>query len=301
MKHFHELRTDELSVVIGDNCSSGEHEAGYNGIWRITSVHDGSPLFVPPYCGMNFEFVAPMSADDPLEPKNHPMELVVENGDRQLTLHQTPTPTHHVESWMTYRTSGPAHLDWTFKYRLHDASAFPTGLAGFFFASYIHQPENKAIYLLSRDVYDSLMWDQFCTTFQGRECAVIWEDNPYDVCFGPHDHGLYTSRAPIRYAVPMFLGRRGDMAFVLMFEEPHGVVICHGMGGGGFVEDRSDRHPAWDFFLYTNDAATRSQGHWNGRLVYKKFAGRDDVLKEYQAFQRALGNDWEIPSYGPPA
>ena len=299
--HFHHLQTEELSLVIGDNSASQGHKAGYNGIWQLTSRHDCRPLFLPGFCGMNFETIAPRPAINVTEPRDHPMELLIDDRLRQVTLHQSPTPAHHVESWMTFRTAGPSHVDWTFRYRLHDSSVFPTGFAGFFFANYIHRPENKAIYLLSRDVYDALMWIQFCTTFQGRDSAVTWKDDPYDLHFSSHDHGLYSSRAPVRYTVPLILGRRGEMAFVLMFESPSGVVISHGMGGGGFVEDRSDRNPAWDFFLYVRNPSERPEGQWNGRLLYKKFLDRDDILREYQDFQRSLGHDWTIPSYGPDA
>lgn len=300
MQHSHQLETSELKLIIGDNSPCDRHAAGYNGLWQITSVHDERPLFVPDYCGMNFEYIVPVSAANMTEPRNHPTELIVDDKHCQVTLHQKPTPTHHLESWMTYRAAGPCHVDWTFRYHLHDAAAFPAGLAGFFFANYIHQPENKAIYLLSRDAYDSLMWIQFCTTAQGRESAVVWESDSYNLTdFGPDDWPLYTSRAPIRYTVPLMLGRRGEMAFVLMFENPHGVVISHGMGGGGFVHDRSDRHPAWDFFLYVNAPAAQPQGQWKARIVYKKFLGRDDILVEYQNFQRDLGHNWAIPSYGP--
>ena len=56
---------------------------------------------------------------------------------------------------------------------------------------------------------------------------------------------------------------RDEMAFALMFQEPEqlppdaGVALCHGMGGGGAWPDPAggpgDRHPAWDFFLYTRN------------------------------------------------
>ena len=294
---YRELQTDELSLVIGDNTAYREHQPGYNGIWDLRSIHDSTPFFVPGYCGMNFEFIAPKSALDPLEPKDHSTQLRVEGED--LVLHQTPTPTHRVESWMRYRPAGPAQIDWNFRYKLHDPDAFPTGSAGFFFASYINQPENKALYILSRDVYDALMWIQYCTTFQGVESAVVWERDPYDVEFGEYEHGLYTSRAPIRYAVPLMMGRRGEMAFVLMFADPHGVVLSHGMGGGGYVPDQSDRNPAWDFFLYARDPSVHLEGEWQGRLVYKRFQGRADILEEYQSYQHSLGRDWPIPAYGP--
>jgi hypothetical protein len=297
--HSHEFKTDELSVVVGDNEADGRHEAGYSGIWSLTSVHDSRPFFLPNYAGFNFEFIVPMREHGVYEPRHHPTELTVDDDGRQATVHQTPTPEHRVESWTTFRPTGPSHLDWTFRYRLEQPELFPTGFAGFFFASYICEPENKSIYLLTRDVYDSLMWSQFCTTHQGRNSAVVWEEDPYDLTFGSHEHGLYSSQADIRYHVPLMLGRRGEMAFVIMFEKPQGVVISHGMGGGGFVSDQTDRNPAWDFFLYAKDPAASREGEWKGRIVYKKFIDRYDILRENQRFQKSLGRDWLIPKFGP--
>lgn len=124
------------------------------------------------------------------------------------------------------------------------------------------------------------------------------KEDAYKVHFSDRDHGLYTSQAPIHFAVPVVLGRRNDMVFVVMFEKPQGVVICHGMGGGGYVEDLSDRHPAWDVFLYTDNASDHPEGEWNGRLVYKKVFIRDDILDEYAAFMKSSGCYWIVPKYG---
>lgn len=297
-KHFHSLSVDELTVVIGDNSSHEHHLAGYNGIWHMSSVHDEHSLFVPTVCGMNFEYISPIDGKNYREPKDHPVELQIDEPGVQVTLHQTPTPSHHVESWMTYRVAGPCHLDWTFRYKLHKPADFPTGHAGFFFANYINYPENKSVYVLSRDVYETLMWVQFCTLYQGKNAAVCWEQDPYDLEFNEYDHGLFASPAPIRYHVPFMLGRRDDMAYVLMFEQPEGVVLCHGMGGGGFFDDKSDRHPAWDFFLYTQDPRKNPTGQWRGRVMYKKFVDRPDILAEYGQFQASLDRDWAAPAVG---
>ena len=91
----HRVQTKELSLVIGDNAANGNHKAGYNGIWDLRSVHDEEPFFVPPYCGMNFEFIAPKAIEDPTEPKDHPTQLSIEGAE--VVLHQGPTPTHAVE------------------------------------------------------------------------------------------------------------------------------------------------------------------------------------------------------------
>ncbi len=302
--HWHQLATPELSITVGDHTSHEQHEADYAGIWQITSVHDPRPLFVPKYCGMNFEFISPLPSPHFYEPRISPTELVVEEAGKRVTLHQPPTAGHRVESWTTFQIAGPCHIDWTFRYQLHELERFADGRSpnthiGFFFASYIHRPENKAMYVLSRDAYQALMWAQFCTSLQAEHAAIPWEQDRYDLAFSEHDYGLYASRAPISFHVPLFLGRRDEMAFAVMFEDPHGVVICHGMGGGGFVEDQSDRNPAWDFFLYAKNPAANPSGRWRGRLIYKKFGGRDDILREYQQYQHSLGRDWAIPQYGP--
>ena len=200
----------------------------------------------------------------------------------------------------------------------------------------IHEPENKSVYVLSRDggypSDDTLMWTQFCTTVQGRHAAITADSDAHyfgtrtavgsrsgefhppkqgtfgeaGLDFGPGDHGLFASRAEIRYSVPLLLGRRDTMAFALMFPEPEqlaegsGVVLCHGMGGGGFWDDRSDRHPAWDFLLYTRDPIANPEGEFKGRILYKQFEGRPDILREYQCFQsEVLGRQWVIPPHAP--
>ena len=64
------------------------------------------------------------------------------------------------------------------------------------------------------------------------------------------------------------------------------------------MANHSDRNPAWDFLLYTDDAASHPEGEWKGRLVYKRFLSRDDILIEYRDFQQFCGREWVIPPYG---
>ena len=95
------------------------------------------------YGCLQFEFIAPMPhAGDPstvgatgTEPKDHPTTLLVEEAGSRATLHQSPTPHRQVESWMTYQTSGPCTVDFTFRYKLHAPQLFTRGFAGFFFAN----------------------------------------------------------------------------------------------------------------------------------------------------------------------
>jgi hypothetical protein len=94
------------------------------------------------------------------------------------------------------------------------------------------------------------------------------------------------------------LGRRNDLAVIWMMGRGEGFVICHGLGGGPWP-DRSDRNSAWNFFLYAKDPTRHPEGEWRGRLIFKRFASRDDVLQEYQTYKRLLGQDWRPSAYGP--
>ena len=47
----------DITAVIGDNDSKGEHRAGYNGIWSLTHKTEPTNVFVPIVAGMNFEHI----------------------------------------------------------------------------------------------------------------------------------------------------------------------------------------------------------------------------------------------------
>ena len=47
----------DLTAVIGDNAASGQHRAGYNGIWSLTHKTQDRSIFVPAVAGMNLEHI----------------------------------------------------------------------------------------------------------------------------------------------------------------------------------------------------------------------------------------------------
>ena len=100
--HFHELRTEDLSVIVGDHAAHGRHEPDYSGIWQLHSRHESRPLFIPEYCGFNFEFIAPVDEENIFEPRWHPSELRVEREGRAVAIHQPPTPSHRTRHQMKY-------------------------------------------------------------------------------------------------------------------------------------------------------------------------------------------------------
>src|SRR5690625_6953739 len=66
--------------------------------------------------------------------------------DDKILLHQPPTTLSQVESWTTFEIKEPDYIDVEFSFTIHDSDFFKNGYAGFFWASYINQPEDIGIH-----------------------------------------------------------------------------------------------------------------------------------------------------------
>src|SRR5690625_7407932 len=70
--------------------------------------------------------------------------------DDKILLHQPPTTLSQVESWTTFEIKEPDYIDVEFSFTIHDSDFFKNGYAGFFWASYINQPEDIGIHFKDR-------------------------------------------------------------------------------------------------------------------------------------------------------
>src|SRR4029453_11698985 len=73
------FRTSRLTAVIGNNAASGEHRAGYNGIFRLSAPGMDPSVYVPAFAGINLEHyfdARPTTVKEPkvfFEPRFAPM------------------------------------------------------------------------------------------------------------------------------------------------------------------------------------------------------------------------------------
>src|SRR6266478_2778882 len=107
------IRAGDLTATIGDNSASGEHRAGYNGVWSLTHRKEPANLFVPTVAGLNLEHIFDGDKRDldgsgkiRFEPRTASMTFSRVSVAEAL-LHQPPTPTFHLESWTTFRLVEP--------------------------------------------------------------------------------------------------------------------------------------------------------------------------------------------------
>jgi hypothetical protein len=59
------FKVGDLTAIIGDNGTEGEHRAGYNGLWSLTHKTQEQNLFVPAVAGMNLEHIYDGQTLDP--------------------------------------------------------------------------------------------------------------------------------------------------------------------------------------------------------------------------------------------
>jgi len=284
--HF---RSQELQCLIGNNAPVSEHRAGYNGIFHLTSIHQSKTIFVPAYAGFNLEHVFDGSAkskDDRnifFEPRHAPMNFR-KIGERTAELHQPPTPFWGMESTTTFELIDPCYIDVTFRCTPRKEN-YEGGAFGLFWASYINGPLNKSMYFLRRNG-SPFVWQQFCTQYHDHDSTIRHENDSFRWTFSPDvPTRLFTEISPVEFAEPFYYGRFKNMALIVMFENAKGLRLSHSPSGGGSTPAGDDTNPAWDFQFIVPDYEIGKEYTLRYRIAYKPWAGRDDVLNEYNRFR----------------
>ena len=70
------------------------------------------------------------------------------------------------------------------------------------------------------------------------------------------------------------------MVLAYMFRSDRGIRFSQSPTGGG------ELNPAWDFQFIVPDFEVGREYSFQVRLLYKEFAGADDVLEEYKLWKK---------------
>jgi hypothetical protein len=283
------FRAGDLTAVIGDNTASGEHRAGYNGVWSLTHRTEPTNLFVPTVAGLNFEHIFDGDKCDSdgsqkifFEPRHAPMTFRKVSAV-EAELHQAATPTFKLESWTTFRLSAPDAIDMHFRCK-PTQHVFAHGYIGLFWASYINAPEDKSMYFRG-----GKLWQQLCTHKHNDESTVRHRDDRTELKFSPAmREALFRNFSPLRFDEPLFYGLFRKHIVMLFFDRSAGVRFSHSPSGGGLNVKAQTTNPAWDFqFILPRYEVLKEQG-FRARLIYRERCDRDTVLREHEAWRKTL-------------
>jgi hypothetical protein len=282
------FRAGDLTAIIGDNAASGEHRAGYNGVWSLTHRTESANLFMPSVAGLNLEHIFDGDKGDSdssgkifFEPRHAPMSLK-KLSDTEAELHQPPTPTFHLESWTRFKLSPPHYLDIHFRCRATQ-HVFTYGYIGLFWACYINAPEDKSIYFRGGG-----LWQQLCTQKHNDESTVRHRDDKIELKFSKEMRdALYRNLSPLRFDEPFYYGLFRKHLYMVMFDKSDGVRFTHSPSGGGVNKDTQTTNPAWDFQYLIPRYEVKVEYGFRARVVYRERCARDEVPREYEHWRRS--------------
>ncbi len=285
------LKTSTIACAIGNNKSlegkHGDHAPGYNGIFWLESKDQAVTSFVPAYAGWNLEHyfdARPQEGETFFEPRYSPMNLK-RIDDHTVQLHQPPTKDYAVESWTTFSLREPYYIDFRYRCIPRRVPADGGGFLGVFWASYINGPINKSIYFLdSRSSLEKPRWQQFNTQAHNRDSTVLGKSDDQTLNFHREVNTLFSNVSPLRYGEPFFYGRFKNMVLIYVFQPTPHIRLAQSPSGGGQTKAGDDTNPAWDFQLIIPEVKRGQEYGLSGRLIYKKWEGRDDVLAEVSKY-----------------
>ncbi len=287
---YAEFKSKELRCIIGNNTAMGEvHREGYNGIFKLQSIHQERPLFVEKFAGLNLEHYFDGSGkitdhDVFFEPRRVHMEF--EKADeRTAVLRQDPTPTWHVESRTEFKLVDPYYIDVEFEF-IPREDVFEGGALGVFWASYINGPLNKSFYFLTNgSTLEKPFWHQHLTQYHNHDSTVKWEQDDFVWEFSEESpETLFSNFSEIRFSQPFYYGKFRNMVWIVIFKDAEGIRFAHSPSGGGINEEGNDSNPAWDFQLVVPNYQIDQSYSVHYRAVYKRWVDREDVINEVKQY-----------------
>ncbi len=89
-----------------------------------------------------------------------------------------------------------------------------------------------------------------------------------------------TAFYPEDQAHPLGYGVIGEYCLILMFSDPSVRLFC--VNTGGHIFSSAVQNPAWDFEWRLEDYPVDREVGFDGRLIYTRFRGADDVVGRYE-------------------
>jgi hypothetical protein len=153
------LKRGGVTAVVVDNTTiepplRRRRYGRLSGVVSLTRTGQRENLFN--LVGLNFEHIHDGTLAvkrDRFEPRTAPMELRKVD-EHTAELYQAPTPQWKLESCGRYRLLADGAIEYTFEC-VPRADVFKNGYLGLFWASYVYEPEDRAIHFIGRTPGDA--------------------------------------------------------------------------------------------------------------------------------------------------
>jgi hypothetical protein len=291
-RHYHRMERNGIEAIVVDNHAGdisklSQHRAGYNGLAYLGHIDQQQNVFVPFYAGLNFEHIHDGDSRrlvEKFEPRKSPMELRVVD-EYTVELYQPPTANFQLESCGRYQLLPDGTVEYTFEC-IPRGDTFTRGFIGLFWASYINQPADKAIYIrgrLAANRDDKTRWIRAVTPRHGVLAghAPVGKPALPDV---DGDFPLTLVNHPSKYVATesWCYGVRGDYAFVQIFRREDNIWMVQSPSGGG------GGNPAWDFQWFSPDFQVGKRYGFTMRAALVPFKNTKEIEQFARPHREAL-------------
>ena len=263
-----------------------ERSNGYNGVRQLYSRNGPKENIFGTGWGssLNFEFVyntsgakmTPRWVEGKMgsPPTLSQLARIDNNSVRLKTEVQTP---HRIDVSTTFTLTAPHYIDLQTTAIVH-SNPLKKDWLGLFWASYIHEPENKTTYFRGRrDRNSPVEWIESLGEKPLNPRAFASEKEEELLPNEPNPDGrLFHNIRPVRYVEPLFFGRWRNMMLQMMFQAENSLRFAIQPTGGGL------KNPAWDFALVIKNCEPLTPYTFSARVVFKPFVNHEDALNEYK-------------------
>ncbi len=290
-EHYVILERGDVQAIIVDNAAIDipelpKHRAGYNGVASLTHTKRRENLFVPSIAGLNFEHIhdgTKQGLVEKFEPRRFPMQLRIID-DNTVEVYQPPTGNWMLESCGRYQLQEDGTIEYTFEC-IPRANDYRHDYIGLFWASYIHAPEERAIFFKGRTAGSdkASRWIKGVTPKHGTDSThrpmgvatlpPVDDDFPLTLVNHPSD---------FEYTESWYYGVSHGMAFVQMFRPQDNIWLAQSPTGGG------NANPAWDFQWFIPKPQIGKAYGFVMRAAYVPFKNREQLIDATAAHRARL-------------
>ena len=272
-EHSYSFQIGEIRVVIGDHYAhGGSNLPSYTGIHHLSHKLRESNVFCPLYAGMigirRQCRIAPVGDNG----------AVIRVGEEKGKISEE------------FIVRPPHYIDHTARF----TAAARTGAWNN--TSYMNGPSDPGIHLLGSDG----AWVRHYSEKHGHAASVapatmdlLPSVTKVDASRYPHGGaGFHEGFSRIRFDpnYALFFGRFDEMVLVFMIERRLGRDLLPYMSptGGGYSKEFDRSNPAWDYRYWLRELTPGQEVVIRTRVVYKLWAGTEDILREYDGWHKEL-------------
>ncbi len=293
--HSFQISNGYFSGTLHDNISNKQrHGSGFTPLSH--HLYPNRNIYHDDAVGLNFEHIMNGTAADfsisHLTPRKDSCLINRLSDSSASVIHPAEYSSWYIDSKMTYTLKGKNYIDLEFV-ATPRKDKFPLGYVGFMWASYMNRTIDRRIFFrgLNKNQGDWVAFGEDITDSFETGTIAYYKSKPL-----PYEKDAKTlniiEHPHKKFILPFYYGlvhgsgnvesKNDTMVYIMMFDQKETIRFAM----WNFIrnsEGEADTHsPAWDWQYVIQNPELNKEYRYRARIVYKPYAGRADIIKEYK-------------------